>query len=519
MDYEMLVEAYARGIFPWFEKNGRFYWFSPNPRMVLFIDDFRYSKSLRRVVKSHRFEVRVDTCFADVIQHCAMVARYTEEGETGTWITPNFQQCYCDLHRRGLAHSFETFYEGKLVGGLYGVSLGSMFFGESMFHTMTDASKVAFVRMVEFCRLHGFTLIDAQMQTKHLASLGAAPIARDTFLDLVEHMDLSKTMKYSWNRSTAILLLGCNENSRLLALTLAMDEIEKRIGRISHQSHFYESEPWGFDAATPFLNNAIAVETTLSPSELLHAIKEIEQMMGRDTSHSTNWRDPQRTYTSRPIDIDIILYDNEVVDTPELCVPHPRMHLRRFALMPLCDICPNVEHPVLKRSIKQLLDECSDTSSVELYLDGNWEIDYENSYHPQYDDDEDYYNDDYEDEEPHDIVPIIRKTKRKDVRITAIRKADYADLQERYENKIEHACCVTEGQQWIAREGRCPEGFCGSAWQTLQPFVEQLATGGGDFYDGWMRDPHSAMLSCNDGFRPVSFLIEAIEPPTDDNDK
>ena len=97
-----------------------------------------------------------------------------------------------------------------------------------------------------------------------------------------------------------------------------------------------------------------------------------------------------------------------------------------------------------------------------------------------------------------------------DIRITVVRKTDYADLQQRYENPIEHACCVEEGQQWVAKGGERPDGFCESAWQTLQPFVDTLAAGGGNFYDGWMRNPNSAMISCNDGFRPVSFLIETI---------
>ena len=193
---ERLLNAYASGIFPWYNPGEEILWWSLDPRMVLFIDDFRYSKSLRRVVKSGKYEVRIDTNFRQVIIHCAVIQR---EDQDGTWITDEMMEAYCRLHELGFAHSFETYYEGELVGGLYGVSLGQFFFGESMFHTMTDASKVAFVRLVEFCRDNHFLLIDAQQETPHLASLGAKPIPRQEFLKILDTIDFDKTLRGKWD--------------------------------------------------------------------------------------------------------------------------------------------------------------------------------------------------------------------------------------------------------------------------------------------------------------------------------
>jgi leucyl/phenylalanyl-tRNA--protein transferase len=172
-----LVNAYASGIFPWYGEGEPLLWWSLDPRMVLFPDEFRYSKSLRRVVRSGKFEVRLDARFEEVMRSCAQVDR-TAQGQDSTWITEAMVEAYVRLHELGFAHSFETYCADELVGGLYGVSLGPFFFGESMFHTMTDASKVAMARLVEFCREHHFRLIDAQQQTAHLASLGARPIPR-----------------------------------------------------------------------------------------------------------------------------------------------------------------------------------------------------------------------------------------------------------------------------------------------------------------------------------------------------
>ena len=172
-------------------------WWSLDPRMVLYPDEFRYSKSLRRVVKSGKYEVRIDTQFEQTMRHCAHVDR-TAQGQTGTWITNEMVQAYVRLHQLGLAHSFETYYHDTLVGGLYGVSLGPFFFGESMFHTMPDASKVAFVRLVQFCTDHHFRLIDAQQETPHLASLGAHTIPRSEYLVELNAIRADNTLQGNW---------------------------------------------------------------------------------------------------------------------------------------------------------------------------------------------------------------------------------------------------------------------------------------------------------------------------------
>lgn len=192
---QRLVEAYCCGIFPWYSEGEPLMWWSLDPRMVMFPDEFRYSKSLRRVVRSGHFEVRIDTCFEQVMRHCGGVIR---EDQDGTWITEEMVQAYVQLHELGLAHSFETFYQDQLVGGLYGVSIGDVFCGESMFHTMTDASKVAFVRLVEFCKAHKFRLIDAQQETPHLASLGARPIPRAEYIKMLDNLSVDKSLWCRW---------------------------------------------------------------------------------------------------------------------------------------------------------------------------------------------------------------------------------------------------------------------------------------------------------------------------------
>lgn len=190
-----LLSAYCSGIFPWYSQGEPLLWWSLNPRMVLFPDEFRYSKSLRRVVRSRKFEVRIDTCFEQVMRRCGTIGR---QGQEGTWITEEMVHAYVELHRLGFAHSFETFFQGELVGGLYGVSVGDIFCGESMFHTLTDASKVALVRLVDFCRAHHFRLIDAQQETRHLASLGARPIARRAYLEMLDTLVVDKSLWEKW---------------------------------------------------------------------------------------------------------------------------------------------------------------------------------------------------------------------------------------------------------------------------------------------------------------------------------
>lgn len=174
-----LLDAYRRGIFPWGRLEGYPLWYSPDPRMVLFPDEFRLTRSLRRTLRTGRHEVRFDTDFPAVIAACSATPR---PGQDGTWITPEMMDAYIRLHELGWAHSVEAYAEGDLVGGLYGLAIGRMFYGESMFSRRNDASKVAFAHLVRYLLAHGIEMIDCQMRTEHLASLGGREIPRDAFL-------------------------------------------------------------------------------------------------------------------------------------------------------------------------------------------------------------------------------------------------------------------------------------------------------------------------------------------------
>jgi leucyl/phenylalanyl-tRNA--protein transferase len=185
---ERLLNAYANGIFPWFDDDSPILWWSPDPRMVLLPQNFRRSHSLKQTLKKGHFEVRFDEAFERVIQHCAMTGL---RGEEGTWITGEMMDAYIHLHRLGFAHSVETYREGRLVGGLYGISLGRAFFGESMFFLERDASKVALSALVDRMIGWEFHFIDAQQKTEHLRSLGALAIPRSEFLEM-----LSGALKY-----------------------------------------------------------------------------------------------------------------------------------------------------------------------------------------------------------------------------------------------------------------------------------------------------------------------------------
>ena len=179
-----LVDAYSRGIFPWFSSGDPLLWWSPDPRMVLMLDELRVTRSLRRVVRSGRYRVTFDCAFRDVMLGCAEPRGVQD----GTWITPGMVRAYTSLASLGYAHSAEAWVDGDLAGGLYGVAIGRMFFGESMFARRTDASKVAFVHLVRQLQRWHFRLIDCQMSTPHLASLGAREIPRSTFLREVERL-------------------------------------------------------------------------------------------------------------------------------------------------------------------------------------------------------------------------------------------------------------------------------------------------------------------------------------------
>jgi leucyl/phenylalanyl-tRNA--protein transferase len=170
-----LLEAYRHGIFPWYSEGQPILWWSPDPRMVLRCEELKVSRSLAKSVRNKGYEVRIDTAFAAVLDGCS-------HREEGTWLGPDMRAAYLTLHRNGYAHSFETWLQDDLVGGLYGVALGRMFFGESMFSRATDASKVALVHLVRHLQGKGFPLIDCQMYTPLLASLGGREIPRRAFL-------------------------------------------------------------------------------------------------------------------------------------------------------------------------------------------------------------------------------------------------------------------------------------------------------------------------------------------------
>jgi leucyl/phenylalanyl-tRNA--protein transferase len=177
LSVERLLDAYRHGIFPWFNPGEPILWWSPDPRMVLVPDEVRVTRSLAKRIRNAGFEVRLDTAFADVMRGCAE----PREGAGGTWISPAMVAAYTRLHQAGYAHSVETWREGKLAGGLYGVAIGRMFYGESMFSREPDASKVALVRLARQLQQWGFGLIDCQMETPHLASLGARTMPRAAF--------------------------------------------------------------------------------------------------------------------------------------------------------------------------------------------------------------------------------------------------------------------------------------------------------------------------------------------------
>lgn len=183
---ERLLDAYRHGVFPWFSEGQPILWWSTDPRMVLYTDRFIVSHSLRKTLKKvhrsmtsdKRWEVRFDTSFEKVMRACAAPRKEA----AGTWISEDIIRGYCALHHQGYAHSSEVWLEGKLVGGAYGVSIGRMFYGESMFARVTDGSKIALAYLVHFLKTNGVQLIDCQQETSHLASLGATPIPRKRFI-------------------------------------------------------------------------------------------------------------------------------------------------------------------------------------------------------------------------------------------------------------------------------------------------------------------------------------------------
>ena len=176
---ERVMLAYRKGIFPWFESDDFLLWWSPDPRMVLFPDQVKISKSMRAVLRKKQFEVTFNKTFDGVVEACAKVKRF---GQNGTWITPGLMEVYSTLHTQGHAHSVEVWEEGVLVGGLYGIDLGTVFCGESMFSKANNASKVALISLAKELKKNKYKLIDCQVPTQHLASMGAESIPRSEFL-------------------------------------------------------------------------------------------------------------------------------------------------------------------------------------------------------------------------------------------------------------------------------------------------------------------------------------------------
>jgi leucyl/phenylalanyl-tRNA--protein transferase len=192
---ERIISAYADGIFPWYNKGEPILWWSPNPRCIMFPANFKVPKSLKLLIKKNIFEVRFDTAFNSVISKCAKVHQSID---SGTWITSEMKKAYILLHHLGYAHSVETYFNNELVGGLYGIAIGKVFYGESMFHIVSNASKVAFYFLIEKLRQWQFDIIDNQTTTEHLLKLGAEEIERDKFLAIIEKSIKKENHKGKW---------------------------------------------------------------------------------------------------------------------------------------------------------------------------------------------------------------------------------------------------------------------------------------------------------------------------------
>ena len=179
---ERLLLAYRSGIFPWYNEDEPICWWSPDPRFVLYPEELKVTNSMKTVLQNGKFRFTTNRAFSSVIQNCKAVPR---KGQAGTWISPAMQQAYTTLHELGYAHSAETWQDGKLVGGLYGIRLGKIFFGESMFSLQSNASKFAFINYVQLLQKENVQLIDCQLHTDHLESLGARMITRQLFIDML----------------------------------------------------------------------------------------------------------------------------------------------------------------------------------------------------------------------------------------------------------------------------------------------------------------------------------------------
>ena len=191
---QRLVNAYQQGIFPWYSAGEPILWWSPDPRLVLFPEKLKTSRSLKKTIRKQVFTITFDQAFSQVMQYCAA----PRKTETGTWISEEIYQAYNQLHQQGIAHSIEAWFDDELVGGLYGVAIGQVFFGESMFHKQTDASKVAFYHLVLQLSEWGYKLIDCQVHTHHLTRFGAEEIERKQFVSHLKRFCSVQAHKQAW---------------------------------------------------------------------------------------------------------------------------------------------------------------------------------------------------------------------------------------------------------------------------------------------------------------------------------
>ena len=196
LEVDWLLEAYSNGIFPWFNENEPIMWWSPDPRSVARPGEIKVSKSMKVYFKKNIFQLKIDNAFEDVINACQKTPR---KNQNGTWITSEMKDVYIKLHDLGYAHSFEAYKDGKLVGGLYGISLGKMFFGESMFSHVSNASKFTFIYLSLVLKKNDFDLIDCQVPNSHLKSMGCYDMKKEGYLELLNNNNLKKTIKGNWS--------------------------------------------------------------------------------------------------------------------------------------------------------------------------------------------------------------------------------------------------------------------------------------------------------------------------------
>ncbi|MBU0721294.1 leucyl/phenylalanyl-tRNA--protein transferase [bacterium] len=199
LNHSRLIRAYQNGIFPWYSKGDPIIWWSPNPRLIMELDDFKLSRSLKKSMK--KFQYKFDTNFKEVMLHCASVPR---DNQNGTWIQKEIIEAYEVLYGMGIAHSVESYYDGKLVGGLYGVVIGKVFCGESMFANKNDASKSAYAVLIKHLKNWGYDFIDCQVPTPHLKSLGAKEVSRKYFLERLHQVNMDE-IQHIWQIKTSLL--------------------------------------------------------------------------------------------------------------------------------------------------------------------------------------------------------------------------------------------------------------------------------------------------------------------------